>query len=98
MSNLRFSSIHSPKYLTLLFTAIGRQSHNIFGFCVAVLAPGVITKALDFVASIVSLLAYIQRLAISTLRFIKVFTSFSFVALTIDKCHQRIAPVKSQKC
>ena len=26
-----------PKYLTLLFTAIGRPSHKIFGFCVAVL-------------------------------------------------------------
>ena len=82
MSNLRFSSIHSPKSLTLLFTAIRRPSHNIFGFCVAILAPGGITKALDFVALIVSLLAYIQRLAISTSRFIKVSKSFSFEALT----------------
>ena len=30
---------HRPKHLTLLFTAIGRPSHKIFGFCVAVLAP-----------------------------------------------------------
>ena len=50
MSNLKFLSIHSPKYLTLLFTAIGRTSHNIFGFCVAVLAPGVLTNALDVAA------------------------------------------------
>ena len=31
--------IHCPKYLTLLFTAIGRPSHKIFGFCMAVSAP-----------------------------------------------------------
>ena len=31
--------IHSPKYLTLLFIAIGRPSHKVFGLCVAVLAP-----------------------------------------------------------
>ena len=36
----------------------------IFGVCVAVLAPGVKTNALDFAALIVSLLAFIQRLAI----------------------------------
>ena len=47
MSNLMFSSIHSPKYLILLFTAIGRPSHKIFGCCVAVLAPTVVTNALD---------------------------------------------------
>ena len=39
MSKLRFLSIHSSKCLTLLFTAIGRPSHKIFGFRVAVLAP-----------------------------------------------------------
>ena len=47
MSNLRFSSIHSPKYLILLFTDIGLPSHKILGCCVAVLAPRVITNALD---------------------------------------------------
>ena len=32
----------SVKYLTLIFTAIGRPSHKIVGFCAAVLAPLVI--------------------------------------------------------
>ena len=48
----------------------------------AVLAPGVATNALDFAALIVSLLAFIQRLAILTSWFIKLSKSFSFEALT----------------
>ena len=65
MSNFGFLSIYILKYLILLFTVIGRPSHKIFGFCVAVLAPGVVTNALDFASLMVSLLAFIQRLAIS---------------------------------
>ena len=91
MSNLKFLSIYSPRYLTILFTATRRPSHKIFGYCVAVLAPGVITSVLGFAALILSLLSFIQRLAASTLWFIKVSTSFSFETLTIystvNKCH-----------
>ena len=49
------------KYLTLTFTIIGRLSHKIFDFCVAVLCASFCT----FTAIIVSLLAFIQKLAIS---------------------------------
>ena len=84
MSNLKFLSIHSPKYLTLLFTAIGRPSHNIFGFCVAVLAPGVLTNALDFESSSQLRWFVLQQLShyvilVILFCFLKKFTMISLV-------------------
>ena len=46
----QISGFRQSKYLMMLLTHIRRPSHKIFGFCVAILAYGVITNALNFTA------------------------------------------------